>query len=104
MTPELMKECIRVSSHAANHAGHQFTDVKHQFFLTLALAGEVGELANMMKKAWRDDAWNLGINMELADIYIYLSLIAHIRGVDLDTQAAEKMKEVAKRPFAQAVT
>ncbi len=42
-------------------------------FLALALCGEAGELANMIKKRWRD-----GANMrdevveELADIRVYL--------------------------------
>jgi NTP pyrophosphatase (non-canonical NTP hydrolase) len=103
MNEALMKECVRVSSNAANHAGHMFTDKRHLFFLILALAGEVGELANIVKKIWRDGNPLADEKMfdEIADIYIYLSLIAHWCGIDLDSRAASKMLEVRKRPFAQ---
>ena len=46
-------------------------------FLTLAIAGEAGELANMVKKRWRDNVdLSEEIRDEIADIRIYLELIA----------------------------
>jgi len=64
-------------------------------FLTLALCGEVGELANMIKKRWRDSV-DLGeeIRDEIADIRIYLELIArcfNIEGDKLDTRVSQTM-------------
>ena len=64
-------------------------------FLTLALCGEVGELANMIKKRWRDNV-DLGeeIRDEIADIRIYLELIAKcfdIEGDKLDTRVMQTM-------------
>jgi len=104
MNKELMKLCVTVSSNAAVHAGHKFDDKKHLFFLTLALCGETGELANIVKKVWRDKNSTSDEKLfdELADVYIYLSLIAYWCGIDLDVRATEKMEEVKTRPFAQA--
>jgi NTP pyrophosphatase (non-canonical NTP hydrolase) len=67
-------------------------------FLTLALCGEVGELANMIKKRWRDNA-NLAeeIKDELADIRVYLELLARCFGIEgekLDRQVESKLKKV----------
>jgi NTP pyrophosphatase (non-canonical NTP hydrolase) len=70
-------------------------------FLALALCGEAGELANLIKKRWRDDAWLVDdIREELADIRIYLELLAKcfdIEGEKLDRQVQEKLLKVAKK-------
>src|SRR6266478_2657689 len=52
-------------------------------FLALALCGEAGELANMIKKRWRDNV-DLGeeIRDEIADVRIYLELIAKCFGIE----------------------
>lgn len=45
-------------------------------FLTLALAGEVGELCNLIKKNWRDGTdVKAEIRDEIADIYVYHQLL-----------------------------
>jgi NTP pyrophosphatase (non-canonical NTP hydrolase) len=66
-------------------------------FVALALCGEVaelgelllpltistGKLANLMKKGWRGDGYNTdAIRSEIADIRIYLELIAQHFGCD----------------------
>lgn len=70
-------------------------------FLALAICGEVGELANMIKKRWRD-----GIDLapeireELADIRIYLELLAkcfNIEGEKLDQAVEAKLKKVIEK-------
>lgn len=70
-------------------------------FLTLALCGEVGELANMIKKRWRDDAdLSEEIKDELADIRVYLELLAKCFGVEgekLNTQVQNKLKKVVEK-------
>jgi hypothetical protein len=46
-------------------------------FLALGLCGEVGELANMIKKRWRDGVdLTEEIRDEIADIRVYLELNA----------------------------
>lgn len=70
-------------------------------FLIIALAGEVGELANMIKKRWRD-----GVDLseecrdELADIRVYLELLAKCFGIEgekLDERVRQKLEEVVER-------
>jgi NTP pyrophosphatase (non-canonical NTP hydrolase) len=69
-------------------------------FLALALAGEAGELANLIKKEWRGDipsesyrtevgaegpwrgAWLQAVTEEMVDIRIYLHLMALAFDVD----------------------
>jgi NTP pyrophosphatase (non-canonical NTP hydrolase) len=74
-------------------------------FLALALCGEVGELANMIKKRWRDDVDLVEeIRDELADIRVYLELLAHqfdIDGERLDQRVAEKLRKVAAKHGVQ---
>jgi len=70
-------------------------------FLTLALAGEVGELANLMKKEWRDGhepTRTVKIAEEMGDIYNYLHMLAVTVGVDLEHEAALKLDHFEKRP------
>jgi NTP pyrophosphatase (non-canonical NTP hydrolase) len=70
-------------------------------FLALALCGEAGELANIVKKRWRD-----GVDMtaeareEIADIRVYLALIAKCFGLDeqgINDEVARKLRKVAER-------
>jgi NTP pyrophosphatase (non-canonical NTP hydrolase) len=77
---------------------YSFTDER---FLALALAGEVGELANMIKKRWRDNAdLSEEIKDELADIRVYLELLAKcfgIEGVKLDQRVEAKLLKVIEK-------
>lgn len=70
-------------------------------FLALALCGEAGELANIIKKRWRD-----GVDLseeakdEIADIRVYLELLArcfNIEGEKLDQRVKEKLLKVMAR-------
>jgi NTP pyrophosphatase (non-canonical NTP hydrolase) len=64
-------------------------------FLTLALCGEVGELANLIKKDWRGDKVEFGkIRDELADVRIYLQLLSVALNVDLDTAIRNKLPAI----------
>lgn len=59
-------------------------------FLALALCGEAGELANYIKKRWRDGAdFKEEIRDEIADIRVYLELMA--RCFDIDGDKMEKI-------------
>lgn len=66
-----------------------------------ALVGEVGELANFLKKVDRGDFTldevKPDIMNELADIQTYLDLLAENLGVDLGKATAFKFNEVSKR-------
>lgn len=70
-------------------------------FLTIALCGETGELANLVKKQWRDGVdLSEEIKDELADIRIYLELLAKcfdIEGAKLDNRVRNKLEKVAKK-------
>jgi len=70
-------------------------------FLSLALCGEAGELANIIKKRWRD-----GVDLseeacdEIADIRVYLELLAkcfNIEGSKLDKRVEQKLLKVADK-------
>jgi NTP pyrophosphatase (non-canonical NTP hydrolase) len=67
-------------------------------FLALALCGEAGELANMVKKRWRDGAdLTEEIRDEIADIRVYLELLAkcfNIEGEKLDARVEQKLAKV----------
>lgn len=70
-------------------------------FLALALCGEAGELANMIKKRWRDDVdLSEEIRDEIADIRVYLELIAKCFGIEgdmLDARVKSKLIKVARK-------
>ena len=64
---------------------------------SLALAGEVGELANLVKKHDRGDfSFDELLSQmpgELADIFIYLIKIAYQSGIDLEAAFLEKLEQ-----------
>lgn len=71
-------------------------------FLALALCGEAGEFANLIKKDWRGDD---GIPQrrakmieELADVANYAFMLAEALGVDLPQAMLNKLHEVEQRP------
>jgi NTP pyrophosphatase (non-canonical NTP hydrolase) len=74
-------------------------------FLAMGLAGEVGELLNIIKKDWRGD-FNTPAKRgklldmlieEFADVRIYLELLAIGCNLDLDTACELKMPELFRR-------
>jgi NTP pyrophosphatase (non-canonical NTP hydrolase) len=70
-------------------------------FLALALCGEAGELANMIKKRWRDGVdLSDEIREEIADCRVYLELLAKrfdIEGEKLDEAVLLKLEKVVKK-------
>jgi len=71
-----------------------------------ALAGEVGEACNIIKKLIRDgmDAVNANgcryidlLPSELADVFIYLELTARHFNIDLETSIIDKINEIEKK-------
>lgn len=74
-------------------------------FLALALCGEAGELANMIKKRWRDNVdLSDDIRDEIADLRVYLELLAKCFGIEgdkLDERVKEKLVKVAEKHKAR---
>ena len=72
-----------------------------------AMAGEVGEACNLIKKLNRGDSINVeDIGKELADVIIYADLLAARLGIDLCTSIRKKFNEVSDRvgsPIKMAV-
>ncbi len=70
-------------------------------FLALALCGEAGELANLIKKDWRGDAGvdarREKVKEELADVGNYVFMMAEALGVDLPAAMLAKLTAVEAR-------
>lgn len=76
----------------------EVNSLEDQRFLTLALCGEAGELANFVKKIWRGDKVDsVELHKELADVRIYLHLLSIALKCDLDEVCNQKMQEVQSR-------
>lgn len=73
------------------------------YYAALAICGEAGELANMMKKNWRGDpgAQNmeayLAIRLEVGDIMWYVAVFADQMGWDLEEVAQVLFEKLAER-------
>jgi NTP pyrophosphatase (non-canonical NTP hydrolase) len=82
-------------------AGTELTelDLRQLEFATLALAGEVGELANLVKRTRRttlkgsevDPAWIEAMKLETADVLAYLLKLSNVMRWDLEALYREKM-------------
>jgi len=87
--------------------GHLFPAYSNtdERFLALALCGEAGELANMIKKRWRDGVdLSDDIRDEIADIRVYLELLAKcfdIEGPKLDQRVESKLIKVVEKHKAR---
>ena len=87
--------------------GHLFPAYSNsdERFLALALCGEAGELANMIKKRWRDGVdLSEEIRDEIADIRVYLELVAkcfNIEGAKLDARVETKLAKVVEKHKAR---
>jgi NTP pyrophosphatase (non-canonical NTP hydrolase) len=63
-----------------------------------AIAGETGEMCNMIKKIRRGDAIDpKEVGKELADIIIYADILASLLGLDLSDCIVQKFNEVSDR-------
>lgn len=74
----------------------------------LALAGETGELCNVLKKLKRAEDGMIGnsetekdlleeARHEIADVFIYLDLLASRMGIDLESAIREKFNRTSEK-------
>lgn len=67
-------------------------------FLTLAMCGEAGEFANLIKKGWRgDEVDRQKLSEELADVRIYMEHLATHLLIHLDAACDAKVLKVTER-------
>ena len=70
-------------------------------FLTVSLTGEVGEIANIVKKIARGDFLleekKAELEEEMADVFAYLLKMAYQTDIDLETAYLAKMKKNQER-------
>jgi NTP pyrophosphatase (non-canonical NTP hydrolase) len=68
-----------------------------EHFLALALCGEAGELANMIKKRWRDGTdLTEEVKDELADIFIYHAMLARLFGMNSEQLYARSVQKLQR--------
>ena len=80
----------------------EFSNISEKYkrlFFSNAIAGEVGEFCNFVKKYYRDNYVSISnqIESELADIFIYLVLNAKQWYIDLEKVILEKIEIINKR-------
>ena len=63
-----------------------------------AIAGEVGEMCNLIKKRLRGEPIpDEDVAKEMADVVTYIDLLASKMGVDLGSAVVQKFNEVSRR-------
>jgi NTP pyrophosphatase (non-canonical NTP hydrolase) len=95
----ILGELRRKNPERCKAFGHSVNDMPVTFWAT-ALAGETGELCNLIKKVERGDFIldaNGLIGREAADIIIYLDLLCYRLNIDLQAAIIQKFNEVSDR-------
>ena len=97
---------LKLKQFAEERAWRQLHSPKN---LTMALCGEAGELSEQFQWLSEDDSKNLSdkrlaaVKDEIADIQLYLVLLADSLGVDIAEESARKIEANAlKYPVAKA--
>jgi NTP pyrophosphatase (non-canonical NTP hydrolase) len=100
---EMSQQCLEDSERWFGDS-HTCKSIPHH---TLAMCGEVGEFANVVKKIERgslqlgDAATRLKLAMELADTFTYMLNLAGLLGIDLEKTYHYVRGENEKRFMAQ---
>lgn len=84
---------VAYKQHVRNIKHKNWTEWEDTKFLSMALAGEVGELLNLLKK--KEMGYPIPtkeISMEVADIEIYLEMLKYITNHDSDKWAEIKLQ------------
>ncbi len=102
---EIKKESLRSWSHIPNGVDYEEDDIA-KLYVATALAGEVGELLNKIKKMFRKKYYTSahaekeleeGIKDEFADVLFYMGRLADMMNIDLEAEFRKKMEENIKR-------
>ncbi len=67
---------------------------------TLGLAGETGEVCELIKRHFRGDEqpnFTQDLTKELGDVIAYISLLAHVFDIDLDEVLQVNLRKLDKR-------
>jgi NTP pyrophosphatase (non-canonical NTP hydrolase) len=100
MEVEQMTDIFALHEKMTGHLFPAYSNTDERF-LALALCGEAGELANYIKKRWRDGAdLTEEIRDEIADIRVYLELLAKCFGIEgekLDYRVEQKLLKVVAK-------
>lgn len=100
---KMSRQCIEDSDRWFGDS-HVAKSIPHH---TLAMAGEVGEFANIVKKIERgslsmqDPAVRVRLAMELTDIFTYLLNLAGLIGIDLEKSYVHVRTENQRRFTAE---
>ncbi|MBU5688501.1 MAG: MazG nucleotide pyrophosphohydrolase domain-containing protein [Candidatus Aenigmatarchaeota archaeon] len=82
------------------------TFIERLQYLVVALTGEIGEYANIVKKASRDfehlkenisEEKKKQLTEELVDCFIYIIITANLLGIDLEKEYLEKLEKNKQR-------
>ena len=72
-------------------------------FFALELCGEAGELANLVKKQWRDPSKEVDfdhLSDEAADVFIALMNFVNSKGISLEESVAKKLRRIEDKRLA----
>lgn len=93
----IQKHCAEIVGQLPEEEQERVKSASIQYWC-LALAGEVGELCNLVKKETRDRVTlKEEITEEMADILIYLCMMANSLEVDLEEEYYRKQKKNTQR-------
>lgn len=96
---DLARDCIELDT-KCNFSHLHEPQMSNVAFFTLALAGEVGELVNIVKKIWRDgespELWQK-FDEEVVDVIIYLIELLGVTRSPLAKAWSEKQEVLNKR-------
>jgi len=93
---DFLKELSKKNPERCKAFGHTVQEMPTLFWST-AVAGEVGEMCNFIKKMERGDSgeFTTAIALEAADIVIYLDLLCTKLGIDLLGSIIHKFNQVS---------
>lgn len=113
MIHPLCEELIGEAKHCIPRVQHAFDAYQQSCFLerpaeffALELCGEAGELANLVKKAWKGrEIADADVADEAADVLIALMNFCNARSIDLGAAVAEKLHRITpSKPDAPSVS
>src|SRR5690242_5081133 len=100
---DVLKQLKAANKDRCNVFGHEIADWTAPEWGN-ALAGETGELCNLVKKLHRGDEISIeDIGREAADVVCYLDLLCQKLGIDLQTAVVNKFNEVSEKKKSSIV-